>query len=75
MSDKILNLLNSGKFRREKASFKAAVLETALRGGLIAYDTERDFFLNAKNGTILLGLLPDADGRWTVMEQEGGCDE
>ena len=70
MSAKVMSALNSGSFRREGQMFKAAVLETALRLGLIAYDPDHDLFLNAKDGSILIGLLPDADGSWTVMDEE-----
>ncbi len=67
MSARILAALDRSDFRRNRPAFKVAVFLTAMRKQLIAYDPASDVFINRQTGGILLGLLPDADGNWTVL--------
>ena len=72
MSEKIINMLDSSNFRRESDAFKAAVIETAINDGLISYDFDRGLFHH--KGRILLGMLPDPDGRVRLFSTEATHD-
>jgi hypothetical protein len=60
MSDKILNLLHKPSFKSLPSRFQTAVVQTAIRKGLISFDEDRKVFLESRGKAgrqILMGLL------------------
>ena len=66
MSQKIINALDSGDFRRNGRPFKLAVFESALSQGLVSFDKDRGLYHH--KGRVLLGLLPEPDGRFAFLD-------